>query len=103
MNGAFATFTMLKIVIGSNFNIGRYRIAFIQYVFNCRVITRAALKSDLNERAGCSGRLSDNEKVISALRVVRGHEGSLSSTVQISYVTAAIYQDSRVRARRKEE
>lgn len=49
------------------------------------------------------GRLSDNEKVISALRVVRGHEGSLSSTVQISYVTAAIYQDSRVRARRKEE
>lgn len=54
MNGAFATFTALKIVIGSNFNVGRYRIAFIQYIFNCRVITRAALKSDLNERAGCS-------------------------------------------------
>lgn len=104
MNAAFATFITLKIVIGSNFNIGRYRIAFIQYVFNCRVITRAALKSDLNERAGSLlGRLSDNEKVISALRVVRGHEGSLSSTVQISKVTAAIYQDSRVRARRKEE
>jgi len=41
------------------------------------------------------GRLSDNEKVISALRV-GSHEGSLSRTVQISYVTAATYQDSRV-------
>lgn len=54
MNGAFATFTTLKIVVGSKFNVGRYRIAFIQYAFNCRVITRAALKSDLNERAGCA-------------------------------------------------
>lgn len=43
MNGAFATFIALKIIIGSNFNVGRYRIAFIQYVFNCRVITRAQL------------------------------------------------------------
>lgn len=99
MNGTFATFTTLKIVIGSNFNIGRYRVHSICIQLSCH--NARSSKERFKRAGGLLGRLSDNEKVISALRVVRGHEGSLSSTVQISYVTAAIYQDSRVRAKKR--
>lgn len=76
----------LKIVIRPNSNVGRCRVlyVFIQYVFyNCRVATRGTLhrigaarglakELDLNDRTRpLSDRLSDNEKVISALHVAQ--------------------------------